>query len=306
MDDYGKRSPASGPAMRRNHPEDRLPADYRMSDSPPRSPKEDRHFVTALARGLEVLACFRAGDSLLGNQDFAERCGLPKSTVSRLTYTLTRLGYLIHVEELGKYRLGVATFALSSTMVASLDVNEVAGPLMQELADFARAEVALGARDRLSMVYLVHARSRDLHNRKLRLGSRLPLAVTAMGRAWLAGCEPQDRDAVLRTLQGRRPADWPRLSTEIDEALQQHRRDGVTLVVGGWQSGINAIARPVRLGGGRPLLSLSCGGPGFVLPPDYLLHTIRPRLIKLAARIETAMLRLPGSALSTRSVTGAT
>lgn len=277
-----------------------------MNENPARPTKEDRHFVTALARGMEVLACFRAGDRLLGNQEIAQRCRLPKSTVSRLTYTLTRLGYLNHVEELGKYRLGVATFALSSTMVANLDVNDVAGPLMQELADFARAEVALGARDRLSMVYLVHCRSKDLHNRELRIGSRLPLAVTSMGRAWLAGCEPRDRDAVLRSLQDRRPRDWPRLSSEIDEALQQHRRDGVTMVVGGWQAGINAIARPVRLGSGRPLLSLSCGGPGFVLPPDYLLHSIRPRLIELAERIETAMLRLPATAVRTRRAAGTT
>jgi hypothetical protein len=54
--------------------------------------KTDRHFVTALARGLEVLACFRHGDRMLGNQELSKRCGLAKSTVSRLTHTLTRLG----------------------------------------------------------------------------------------------------------------------------------------------------------------------------------------------------------------------
>ena len=66
--------------------------------------KEDRHFVTALARGLEVLSCFRSGDKALGNQEIAQRCKLPKSTVSRLTSTLTKLGYLIQVEDSGKYR----------------------------------------------------------------------------------------------------------------------------------------------------------------------------------------------------------
>src|SRR5882762_5251872 len=50
--------------------------------------KEDRHFVEALGRGLEILACFRQKDGLLGNQELAKRCGLAKSTVSRLTYTL--------------------------------------------------------------------------------------------------------------------------------------------------------------------------------------------------------------------------
>jgi len=54
--------------------------------------KTDRHFVTALARGLEVLASFRHGDRMLGNQELSKRCGLAKSTVSRLTHTLTSLG----------------------------------------------------------------------------------------------------------------------------------------------------------------------------------------------------------------------
>jgi hypothetical protein len=47
--------------------------------------KEDRHFVTALARGLSVLSCFSSGEKMLGNLDIAKRCKLPKSTVSRLT-----------------------------------------------------------------------------------------------------------------------------------------------------------------------------------------------------------------------------
>ncbi|MGU3480300.1 helix-turn-helix domain-containing protein, partial [Methylobacterium sp. D48H] len=55
--------------------------------------KEDRHFVTALARGLSVLACFGPGRTSLANHDIGEACGLPRSTVSRLTYTLTKLGY---------------------------------------------------------------------------------------------------------------------------------------------------------------------------------------------------------------------
>lgn len=57
---------------------------------------KDRQFVTALARGLEVLRSFEPGDRHLGNQDIAERSGLPKPTVSRQTYTLSRMGFLHH------------------------------------------------------------------------------------------------------------------------------------------------------------------------------------------------------------------
>ncbi|MDE1714428.1 helix-turn-helix domain-containing protein, partial (plasmid) [Chromobacterium amazonense] len=68
----------------------------------------DRPFVTALARGLEVLAAFRPGEGALSNQELARRTGLPKSTVSRLSYTLTRLGYLQPEGDGGPYRLGLA------------------------------------------------------------------------------------------------------------------------------------------------------------------------------------------------------
>ena len=114
--------------------------------------KQDRHFVTALSRGLDVLSCFRSGSRLLGNQDISERCRLPKSTVSRLTYTLTKLGYLHYVKESGKYRLGTATLALGSAVLGRFEVRDLARPLMQELADSTGTTVSLGARQRLSMV----------------------------------------------------------------------------------------------------------------------------------------------------------
>ncbi|MDH3232081.1 MAG: helix-turn-helix domain-containing protein, partial [Alphaproteobacteria bacterium] len=55
---------------------------------------KDRQFVTALARGLEVLRAFQEGGPL-GNQEIARRTGLPKPTVSRLTHTLKQLGYIV-------------------------------------------------------------------------------------------------------------------------------------------------------------------------------------------------------------------
>ncbi len=116
--------------------------------------KTDRHFVTALARGLEVLASFRHGDRMLGNQELSKRCGLAKSTVSRLTHTLTSLGYLIYVEASAKYSLGTATLSLASAMLSKLDIRKLAHPLMQELAEFGQCLVSLGSRDRLSMIYI--------------------------------------------------------------------------------------------------------------------------------------------------------
>lgn len=66
--------------------------------------------LASWARRLE-LVCFRHGETTLSNFELATRCKLPKSTVSRLTMALTRLGYLIPVEDSGRYRLGRACLA---------------------------------------------------------------------------------------------------------------------------------------------------------------------------------------------------
>jgi hypothetical protein len=73
---------------------------------PKRKSPVDRKFVTALSRGLEVLRCFGPRDRWLANQEIARRTGLAKPTVSRLAYTLTRLGHLRYSDTENKYALG--------------------------------------------------------------------------------------------------------------------------------------------------------------------------------------------------------
>src|SRR3954454_6251454 len=79
----------------------------------------DRQFATTLARGLEVLRCFTPLEPLLGNKEISVRTGLPKPTVSRLTYTLTKLGYLRHNMRLGKYQLGSAVLSIGYPLLAA-------------------------------------------------------------------------------------------------------------------------------------------------------------------------------------------
>src|SRR6202451_3295678 len=174
--------------------------------------KTDRHFVTALARGLEVLACFRPGDRALGNQELSKRCGLAKSTVSRLTHTLTRLGYLIYVEDSAKYSLGTATLSLGSSMLARLDIRKIAHPLMQELAEFGQCMVSLGSRDRLSMIYIDGVRGASAITWSLDVGSRLQIVSSAMGRAYLTAVTDRERSDILeRVHELADPERWPEL-----------------------------------------------------------------------------------------------
>jgi len=254
--------------------------------SPPE--KTDRHFVTALARGLGVLSCFRSGDKILGNQEIAERCKLPKSTVSRLTHTLTKLGYLNYVDEYSKYRLGPSTLSLGSAMLARLDVRQIARPLMQELADFSQGMVSLGTRDRLHMIYVENCRSKSALTLSLDVGSRIALATTAMGRAYLAECTDAERGEILGQIRASDAAAWPKMRAGIEAALETYRKHRYCVSFGEWQKDVNAIAIAFRPGFGLPIMAVNCGGPSFTLEPKFLLKEVQPRLLKIVEQIEAS------------------
>ena len=251
--------------------------------------KEDRHFVTALARGLDVLSAFRARDRMLGNQELARRCGLPKSTISRMTYTLTRQGYLEPASD-GKgangYRLGSAVLALGGAMLARLDVRQLARPLMQDLADSSQTMVTLGIRDRLSMIYVENCRSESALTLSLDVGSRVPLAVSAMGRACLAGCGDSERTELMERIRKFDEKAWPKTRAGIERALAHYREHGCCSSFGDWHNEVNAIAVALRPEGSHSLMAISCGGPGLKLSPKFLMTQVRPKLIALVRELE--------------------
>lgn len=252
---------------------------------------KDRQFVTALARGLELLRAFTPQEPLLGNQELAARTGLPKPTISRLTHTLTRLGYLTYSERLGKYQLGTGVLSLGYAALSNMRARQVARPLMQELADHAQAAVSLGSRDRLSMVYVEHCRSSSALTLRLDLGSRIPIATTAMGRALLAALPEEERRFLMDHLARKDPERWPRIRDGIDEAIDEYQTRGFTLSSGDFDPDINAVGVPFIPPDGSNIMAFNCGGPSFLLTRKRLVSDLGPRLVDLVRNVEAGILR---------------
>ncbi|WP_432261988.1 IclR family transcriptional regulator [Cupriavidus sp. TMH.W2] len=250
---------------------------------------QDRHFVTALARGLEVLSCFQSGDSFLANSEIALRCGLPKSTVTRLTYTLTKLGYLHVLPDSGRYRLGTATGALGSSMFVNLDVRQVARPFMQLLAAETGAVVALSVRDRLSMLYLECCRSTSIVTLSLDVGSRIPLGTSAAGRALLSALSPNEREAMLERIREIDEAAWPKIQMEIAESVEEFQATGCVTSAGSWVKEVHGIAAPFFPGRGLPMMALSVAGAAGYFPVSRLHEEIRPKLLETLKEIERSL-----------------
>src|SRR5579859_7419806 len=119
----------------------------------------DRSFVVALARGLDVLRAFRPNDGLLGNQEIAARTNLPKPTVSRLTYTLTKLGYLTSVPRFEKYQLAPSAIACGYAALANLRVRHLSDPLRDEVMRATGCVLAFGGRYRHIIIFFGQSRN---------------------------------------------------------------------------------------------------------------------------------------------------
>lgn len=258
-----------------------------MTDEESGQYSKDRNFVTALARGLEILRAFSAGEEYLGNAEISNRTGIPRPTVSRLTYTLTQLGYLNHNTRLEKYRLGAGVLGLGYRYLASIGIREIARPYMQELADATDCNVSLGTADRTSMVYLEACHGSGPLIMRLETGSRLPMATSAIGRAWLCGLTEARRQQLIQQFRYQNKDDWPCIEQGIRKSLEDFERYGFCLSEGDWQEEVSAVGLPLLFGNGGEVMALNCGGSSMRLTHEVLVNNLGPRLQEIAEKIKT-------------------
>jgi DNA-binding IclR family transcriptional regulator len=249
----------------------------------------DRGFVVALSRGLDVLRAFRPNDGLLGNQEIAARTNLPKPTVSRLTYTLTKLGYLTPVPRFEKYQLAPSAMALGYAALANLGVRHLSEPFREELMRETGGAVAIGGRDRHSMIYFGQSRNGLTLGVQLDVGSRVPIATSAMGRAYLWALPDEERAALLRELREHYGSRWTKLRDGIERSGETVARHGFAISAGEWQDDVHAVGVALKLNDGTGPYAFNCGAPAFRFTEDRLRNDIGPRLVAMVRNIEAAL-----------------
>ncbi len=250
----------------------------------------DRKFIEALARGLGVLRAFQPGDGFLGNQEIAERTGLPKSSVSRLTYTLTQLGYLTYSERMEKYQLGSGVLALGYAFVSNLAIRQIAKPLMQELANNTGTSVGLSDRDRLKMIYVEYCSPTNVMTFRHEVGDRVPLPTGSAGRAYLVALPEEEREFFFQHIEKKDPDRWPEIKAGIEENIRNFQERGFCYSYGDWDPDVNGISVPLTLGK-NSIFCFNAGGPAYRLSVDYLENEVAPLLKNMVRNVEATLVR---------------
>jgi len=246
----------------------------------------------SLERGIEILRAFRPGSDLLGNGELAERAGLPRATVSRLTRTLVDAGLLEEDRRHRAYRLAAPVLSLAHAMRSGSPVLASAGPMMRALAEKLRVNVGLAVADRDNMIYLESVRyARRVSLRNVVAGQRVPIELTSLGRAWLAVAPRREREATLQRLRERRSKGVEALLEEIEQAAESVRDKGYCWA--SWQPQVLSLATPLAVPG-HPVyvLNISVGDAMTPEQAEQFVSTLSEPLMALAAEIREVIAQI--------------
>ena len=255
-------------------------------DKPGRSPAN-----RSLERGIEILRAFRPGSELLGNAEIAERTGLSRSTVSRLTQTLVGTGYLQVEARSRALRLAPAVLSLSHAMRTRASILSIAAPRMRTTAEMYRINVGLAAADRDEMVYLESIRyNRRPSLRTVVSGQRVPMELTSLGRAYMAGLPEAGRKRVIAHFRRARQAQWQEMGPALANAIREVEANGYCAA--SWQAEVVALATPLVFQERCYALNVSVTTAE---PFDATVAELAPTLMTLRVEIQHALaLAQPG------------
>lgn len=242
--------------------------------------------VSALVRGLAVLRAFGPDNRPLGNAEIAERVSVPKPTVSRITYTLTELGYLRYDSDTGRYTLGPSVLTLGYDVMAQMEIRDLARPFMQELADYADASVYLGMPNGTEIIYVEACRTPSSMAIRLGIGSRIPLPNTGMGRAYLAALSEAEREHLIARIATGFEGDWPTTELRMRRAIALTQERGFSMSDGDWIAEAHSAGAAICRPDGHPAYAVNVGGLRSIITKERLEVDLGPRVLGVARHIE--------------------
>lgn len=241
----------------------------------------ERDEVSALARGLALLEAVAAASAPVAHRDLVERTKLPKATVTRLLATLQARDYLRQSEGSEAFRLGPKALHLGSAYLRQFDFREVARLHLAALAEDAAANVHIGIRHETDILVIDTLRPRAaLILSRMDIGSRMAIATSASGRAYLASLDSSGRSALMADIQRADPKGWAHTRERLEEALKEHERLGFCSSFGEWHPDIHALGFVLRSPQGETF-AISVGGPAFKLSKEWLLNHVAPRILDI-------------------------
>ena len=262
------------------------------------APEESPLFVTALSKGLSIIAIFRAGQPSMSPLEIAEATGLNKSTVQRSLFTLESLGYLCKELDTKRYRLTPMSLDLGTGYLQTSDLIERANPYLHELNRDIEESCNLLEPCGLDMLYVARFPSHKQISLHIPLGRRLPMYCTAAGRAYLSALPSAEYVGILeRSDRQAHTASTVTDLAQLHTVIAQAHHDGYAYANEEFYAGDISVAAPVVNASGQPLGSVNVSVPFSRWSLEDTRRELAPKVINAARAISSAtrsLRRMPG------------
>jgi DNA-binding IclR family transcriptional regulator len=256
--------------------------------------RSDDDVIQVVSRAFDVLRCFGGHEARLGNLEIATRCGLPRSTVSRLTHTLTRMGQLVYLPRDQKYRIGPSAVGMATSMMCGLQLRHLIRQRLQELAEEIPGTVGFVIPDRFHLVYLEFARAPHALGLHAITGSRIAIARTAAGHAYSAALDQDRAAALLAEMEREIPQDASILHERVARNRVLLRERGYVTACGLWNPHINGIAAPTWSPQYQSPVVVTIGVLSSMFDEQRMIEEIAPSLLKLSSAIGSLLQNADG------------
>ena len=256
--------------------------------------------IQVVSRAFDVLRCFEGHEARLGNLEISNRCGLPRSTVSRLTHTLTRMGQLVYLPRDQKYRIGPSAVAMSTTMMKGLQLRNLIRLRLQDVAEQLPGTVGFVIPDRFHLVYLEYARAANALGLHESTGSRISVATTAAGHAYAAALDAEVGNALVAEMEREIPEAAKLLKPHIEADRQFLREHGYVVACGLWSPHINGCAVPLWSPQYQTVVVVTIGLLSAMFDEKRLHKEVAPRMIELGIAVGGLLEGAEGELFNTR------
>ncbi len=236
--------------------------------------------TTAVDRGADLLVRVLESEEPVALTELASASGIPKSTASRLLTALERRGLVEQDGQRGRLRPGPAILRVAERSMLERNVVELARPSLDALAQASGETINLAVPASQGVEHVAQVDSRHFLGTGQWLGRTVDYHCTAVGKVFMAfGRAPVPTEA-LRRYAPDTITEPARLRAE----LEQVRRNEYATAVDELESGLGAMAAPVRGARGTVIAAFSITGPTVRMTP-LRMQELKPVLIEEARQL---------------------
>ena len=217
--------------------------------------------VQSVDRALQIIETLAEDDEGYRLSDLAVRTGLSTSTAHRLLATLEKRRFVQFDRTESKWHVGARAFTVGATFARRRNFVAQAMPYLRKLRDLTRETANLAVVDDESIIVLTRMESREIMRSLTKVGGRVAMVASGVGKAVLATYSDEDVNAIIRR-QG-----MPRLTEksivrpgELFRELETIRRQGFAVDDEEARIGLRCVAAVVYSDCSEPLAAISVSG----------------------------------------------